>query len=118
MRFISCLMGIALVISSSAFGQKSKFVQPTSPTGLYSNEIRKVNEQAVRQVSVDDRLQVLQTSRNHYKVKTWEEYQRIRKRGRADLPTDSDWKENIEHTFQIHNKNEIEDLTAKMFFNN
>ena len=71
MRSISSVLGIALLFVSMAYAQKTKFVQPTSNNvGVYRNEIRKVNEQAIMKVGVEDRLQVVKTSRNHYKVKT------------------------------------------------
>jgi hypothetical protein len=52
---------------------------------------------------------------NHYKCKTFTEYKWIRQRQRADL--NGDQHENVEETFAIHNKNEVEDLTAKQFYN-
>ncbi len=71
MRLMSSVIVATLLLSASAFAQKTKFVQPTQANiGVYDNEIRKVNEQALFKVGVDDRLQVLQSGRNHYKVKT------------------------------------------------
>jgi hypothetical protein len=53
--------------ASSIFAQK--FVQPKkNSVGIYQNEKRGVNENAVKTVGVDDRLKVLKTKRNHYHV--------------------------------------------------
>lgn len=61
---------VSLVVSSS-FAQAVKFVQPTkSNVGIYENETRKAYEEAKVTVGTEDRLQVLETKRNHYKVKT------------------------------------------------
>ena len=71
MRLISCLLMAIVLLSTASFAQKSKFVQPTkSGVGVYQNETRSVNENALLKVGVDDRLQVLETRRSHYKVKT------------------------------------------------
>jgi hypothetical protein len=60
-----------MVLSSVVSAQKAKFVQPTKGNvGVYENQIRKPYEQAVLTVGVEDRLQVLEQARNHYKVKT------------------------------------------------
>jgi hypothetical protein len=56
---------------------------------------------------------------NHYKCKTWPEYQHIRTRGYADRSTSmrvSEQPENVRQTFDVHNRNEVEDLTAKEFY--
>lgn len=58
---------------------------------------------------------------NHYKCKTLEEYKKIRIRGRADVlikdqPTYDI--EEIEKDFKLYDLNEIEDLTAKQFYEN
>ena len=52
---------------------------------------------------------------NHYKCKTFEEYEYIRKRQRADIRNGGD-PENIQETFSALNINEIEDLTAYNFY--
>jgi len=59
---------------------------------------------------------------NHYKTKTWEEFKRISKRGRADkteidnmiLETRLD--KTIEKSFNTFNLNETEDTTARDFY--
>lgn len=65
---------VVCVILFSAGGSAArgpKYVQPKkSNVGLYSNETRSVNEQAIRQVGLTDRLKVLQDTRSHYKVRT------------------------------------------------
>jgi hypothetical protein len=49
----------------------AKFVQPKEDgVGLYQNETRAVNEQALFRAKLDDRLQVLATGRDHFKVRT------------------------------------------------
>ena len=67
MRLLSCLLIVMFFASSTTFAQK--FVQPKrASVGLYANEKRGVNEQAVKTLGVDDRLKVLSTKRNHYFV--------------------------------------------------
>jgi hypothetical protein len=56
---------------------------------------------------------------NHYKSKTWPEFQYIRNRGRADFKTINESKtENVLGSFIQHNKNEVEDFTAHDFYQN
>lgn len=55
---------------------------------------------------------------NHYKSKTWPEFQNIRKRGRADFNFNNQPRENIKESFDSCNINEVEDLTAKNFYQN
>jgi hypothetical protein len=52
---------------------------------------------------------------NHYKCKTLPEFRYIRTRGRADLKS---WDEDVNMSFNCWNINEIEDLTAKKFYEN
>jgi len=58
---------------------------------------------------------------NHYKCKTFEEYKIIRMRGRADFTKEKqipyDIKQ-LEEDFKLYDLNEIEDLTAKTFYDN
>jgi hypothetical protein len=62
--FVAMCVGVVLA-------QEAKFVQPTKgDVGLYQNEIRGLNEQALAMVGVDDRLQILKSGRNNYQVKT------------------------------------------------
>jgi hypothetical protein len=51
---------------------------------------------------------------NHYKCKTFEEFQKIAKRGRAgtEIGNPKNVINNIKGFFDIHNANEIEDLWA------
>ncbi len=51
---------------------------------------------------------------NHYKCKTLLEFKYIRERQRADLKGDQN--ENVEESFQLYDKNEVEELTAKQFY--
>ena len=51
---------------------------------------------------------------NHYKCKTLPEYRYIRQRGRADQVTTIP--ENVDEDFKNYDINEIEDLTAKTFY--
>jgi hypothetical protein len=56
---------------------------------------------------------------NHYKCKTFEEYKYIRTRGLADGFIDiKKHLENLEEDFNHYDINEIEDLTAKNFYQN
>lgn len=50
---------------------------------------------------------------NHYKCKTLPEYRSIRQRGRADV---TGIPENVDEDFKVYDKNEIEDLSAKIKF--
>jgi hypothetical protein len=64
-------MAVMMLMSGLAVGQKAKFVVPTKPNvGLYKNQTRAAYEESIVNLGVEDRLQVLQTTRNHYKVKT------------------------------------------------
>lgn len=67
-----CAMLIVLLVCTMSFAQgKIKFVQPKQKdVGVYSHETRKLNDTPVFTVGIDDRLKVLDTQRNHYKVKT------------------------------------------------
>ncbi len=68
MRVLSFVL-VVLFLASTLHAQK--FVQPKkNNVGLYKNEKRQVNENAIKSVGVDDRLQVLRTKRNHLQVKT------------------------------------------------
>ena len=51
---------------------------------------------------------------NHYKCKTLPEFKYIRTRGRADLCRNP--KEDIIHSFELYNLNEIEELTILKYF--
>ena len=53
---------------------------------------------------------------NHYKSKTFEEFKIIRMRQRADFALNKQPIENVEETFKIFNKNDVEDLTAYNFY--
>ncbi len=53
---------------------------------------------------------------NHYKCKTLSEFQEIRKRRRADLPTRRTPDEDVEEDFKKYDMNDDEDLTAKLFY--
>ncbi len=71
MRLTTLAMATAVLFSSLAFSQDAKFVQPTKPNvGIYKNQTRAAYEEAIVSVGVEDRLRILQTARNHYKVKT------------------------------------------------
>ena len=52
---------------------------------------------------------------NHYKTKTLEEFKYIRTRGFADS---NNVEENVIDSFNAHNLNEVEDLTAYNYYNN
>lgn len=55
---------------------------------------------------------------NHYKCKTLPEFRYIRERGRADIIKNKTPNEDIDKSFKIYDINEIEDLTAKKFYEN
>jgi len=71
MRLIAgAFMTVIFSMSTFIYAQEAKFVQPTkNGVGVYENEVRKLNEEAKFTVGIDDRLQVLQTTKNSYKVK-------------------------------------------------
>ena len=54
---------------------------------------------------------------NHYKTKTLEEFMYIRQRGFADSYVIEN-SEQIVNSFNVHNKNEVQDLTAYNYYNN
>jgi hypothetical protein len=59
------------VTSQDRENATAQFVQPTQKgVGIYTNETRKVNEEATLIVGVDDRLQIVKTGRTSYFVKT------------------------------------------------
>jgi len=69
----STLLFLALVIFSASvsYAQAPKFVQPNkNDVGLYKNETRSVNETAILEVGLNDRLKVLRAGRDHYQVQT------------------------------------------------
>jgi hypothetical protein len=51
---------------------------------------------------------------NHYKSKTWPEFEQIRKRFRADMQ--GPLNEDVAHSFKCCDINEVEDLTAHNFY--
>jgi uncharacterized protein YdaL len=53
---------------------------------------------------------------NHYKCKTLPEFRYIRTRQRADIKGDIN--ENIDENFKEFDINEVEDLTASIFYKN
>lgn len=55
---------------------------------------------------------------NHYKSKTWEEFIYIRRRGRADFNENKQPYYDLRESFDSVDKNEDEDLTAKLFYQN
>ena len=53
---------------------------------------------------------------NHYKCKTWEEFQYIRTRGRADFNENKQPLCELKKSFDSVDKNDEEDVTAKLFY--
>ena len=72
MRLINLAIITVFLFASFTFAQRSpKFVQPKkNNVGIYQNETRSINETAIVTVGLNDRLKVVKTSRNNYKVKT------------------------------------------------
>jgi len=72
MRAITVALLVLFVASTFTFAQRNpKFVQPKkSNVGLYRNETRSVNETAILTVGVNDRLKVIGSSRDFYRVRT------------------------------------------------
>jgi hypothetical protein len=65
------IIGFVVLLTGISWAQSNaKFVQPTkNNVGIYANEVRKPYDQAIKTVDVEDRLQVMKTTRSHYKVK-------------------------------------------------
>lgn len=55
---------------------------------------------------------------NHYKCKTWEEYKYTITRGRANVSENEQPIYDLKESFDSDDKNEEEDLTAKLFYQN
>lgn len=54
---------------------------------------------------------------NHYKVKSFEEFRKVRKRGRADkLPLEEESVQHIQATFRAYNVNQVADTFARDFY--
>lgn len=70
MKKFVILIAAALAAFSASTYAAQKYVQPTSDVGIYKNEIRGVNEQAITTVGVKDRLTVLKEGKSAYQVKT------------------------------------------------
>ncbi len=71
MRSVTLAISVLMIVSSVLLARTPKFVQPKKGNvGLYANQTRGVMENAVVQVGVEDRLKVLSSGRNHYKVRT------------------------------------------------
>jgi hypothetical protein len=75
---------------------------------IMSTDGRIINEPFNKEPNLD----VIQL--NHYKSKTFEEFQKLAKRGRAGSQVGTSWNtiNNVKEFFDTHNKNEIEDLWA------
>lgn len=67
---LTTLALLSLLAFTSLIAAAPKFVQPTKGNvGIYENQTRNTYDEAILTVSVEDRLQVLETGRNHYKVR-------------------------------------------------
>ena len=61
----------AVIVTAAGSAFAAKYVQPSQDgVGLYKNEVRAVNEQAVANVGTKDRLTVLKEGKSSYQVKT------------------------------------------------
>lgn len=71
MRLFTLTIMAVFLVSTAILARAPKFVQPKkSNVGLYKNETRAVHETAIKKVDLEERLKVLQSKRNHYKVQT------------------------------------------------
>jgi hypothetical protein len=62
---------VSLTFLVVSFVSAQNFVQPKSNNcGIYANQTRKVNESSVATVGVNDRLKILDSKREYYKVQT------------------------------------------------
>jgi hypothetical protein len=70
MRAFGIVAGVVLCVVGTVMAQggQSYVSAKKRDTGIYENEVRKLNEQALLRVGPDDRLTVLEESRNAYKV--------------------------------------------------
>ncbi|MBD3421016.1 MAG: hypothetical protein GF398_12925 [Chitinivibrionales bacterium] len=58
------------LFAASSLGQSAKWVQPTkNDVGVYKNQKRELYEQPIMKVGTNARMQVLKSTRNHYRVK-------------------------------------------------
>ncbi len=71
MRLLTTTIFSILLFSSFVSAAKPFYVLPNKEgVQVYKNEVRQMNEQAMEVVGKNDRLKVIETSRNNYKVKT------------------------------------------------
>ena len=71
MRLINTVIFSILLLSSFVSAAKIFYVLPNKEgVQVYKNEVRQMNEQAMEVVGKNDRLKVIESSRNNYKVKT------------------------------------------------
>ncbi len=71
MRTALVVLLSVLFVSTNVFARDPKYVQPKrANVGIYKNETRAVNESAILKVGINDRLKVLDSKRNHYRVRT------------------------------------------------
>ncbi|MFP4416394.1 MAG: hypothetical protein ACOC4C_03950 [Fibrobacterota bacterium] len=68
---LTTLALLFVVASSSLIAAAPKFVQPTKGNvGIYEKQTRGTYDEAIMTVGVEERLRVMESGRNHYKVKT------------------------------------------------
>jgi len=71
MRLVKSVFMLIVLFTAYSFGQKVGYVLPTSDAiAVYTNQVRQVNEKALETVGKTDRLKVVETASNHYKVLT------------------------------------------------
>ena len=70
MKKFLIMIAVAVAAITGTTSAAQKYVQPTADVGIYKNEVRAVNEQAITTVGVKDRLTVIKEGKNAYQVKT------------------------------------------------
>ena len=73
MRLTSILFIVFMAVTALWAAEAKKYVQPKEGNvGVYKNQIRDVYEQPVFKVGTDDRLLIIDTKGDHYKVQNAE----------------------------------------------
>jgi hypothetical protein len=69
MKAQALFVTVLFLFVSTIVAQSEKYVSPIkNNVGIYKNEVREVYEKPLKEVDSKDRMLVMQTKRNHYKV--------------------------------------------------
>ena len=81
---------------------------------LHQGSIQSTNGHIIDGPYNEDNIDLSIIQLNHYKCKTLPEFRYIRTRQRADYAGETH--ENVDENFRLYDLNEVEDLTAKLFY--